>query len=149
MAIDASLAGRTFPPAPPYEVGREKIREFARAIGDDDPAYADPAAARALGHPDVVAPPTFATVLSVRAVEQVLSDPAVGVYFARVVHGEERYRYVRTILAGDVLIATVTVEAVRSVGRHDLVALRTDVTTVDAEPVLTATTTMVVRGEAA
>ena len=149
MAIDASLAGRTFPPAPPYEVGREKIREFARAIGDDDPAYADPAAARALGHPDVVAPPTFATVLSVRAVEQVLSDPAVGVDFARVVHGEERYRYVRTILAGDVLIATVTVEAVRSVGRHDLVALRTDVTTVDAEPVLTATTTMVVRGEAA
>ena len=58
MALDPSFVGRSYPPTRPYEVGREKIREFAAAIGDANPAYTDPAAARALGHPDVIAPPT-------------------------------------------------------------------------------------------
>ena len=52
MALDHSYVGRKYPPTAPYQVGREKIREFAAAIGATDPAYHDPAAARALGHPD-------------------------------------------------------------------------------------------------
>ena len=63
MPLDPSFVGRTYPPTEPYQVGREKIREFAAAIGDANPAYPDPEAARALGHPDVVAPPTFPIVL--------------------------------------------------------------------------------------
>jgi len=74
VALDQSFVGRKYPPTPPYEVGREKIREFADAVGDHNPAYRDPEAARALGHPDVIAPPTFGIVLSARAAAQVIRD---------------------------------------------------------------------------
>jgi acyl dehydratase len=147
MPLDPSFTGRTYPPAEPYAVGREKIREFARAIGDDNPAFSDVASARALGHRDVVAPPTFATVLSIRASERVITDGALGLDFSRVVHGEERYTYDRPITAGDVLVATVTIDAIRSAGGHDLVTLRTEVDTEGGEHVVTATSVLVVRGE--
>ncbi len=75
MPLDQSFVGRTYPPTSPYEVGREKIREFAEAIGDTNPAYTDPEAARALGHPDVIAPPTFPFALTYRAAAQVVEDP--------------------------------------------------------------------------
>ena len=91
MALDQSFVGRTYPPTPPYEVGREKIREFAEAIGDANPAYRDPEAARALGHPDVIAPPTFGIVLSMTAGRQVIADPELGLDYSRVVHGEQRF----------------------------------------------------------
>ncbi len=147
MPLDASLVGRTYPPSPPYEVGREKVREFARALGDPDPAYSDPAAARALGHAEAIAPPTFATVFSIRAAEQLLTDGELGVDFAQVVHGEERYVYTRPIQVGDVLVATVTIEAIRSIGGNDMVTLRTDIDSVAGERVVTATSMLVVRGE--
>ncbi|MCU1618702.1 MAG: Acyl dehydratase, partial [Modestobacter sp.] len=67
MALDPGLVGRSYPPSAVYEVGREKIAEFATALGDPDPVYRDPAAARAAGHLDVIAPPTFAIVLSLGA----------------------------------------------------------------------------------
>ena len=56
MALNAALVGRTYPPTDPYLVGREKVREFADAVGDTNPASHDVAAARALGYSDVVAP---------------------------------------------------------------------------------------------
>ena len=87
--INPALAGRVYPPSPVYEVSREKIAEFATAMGSDDPAHIDPAAARALGHPDVVAPPTFAVIIAQRAEAQVFADPASGVDFSRLVHGEK------------------------------------------------------------
>ena len=59
MPVDDSLIGRTYPPSRVYEVSREKIREFADAIGDASPLYRDPEAAKAHGYPDVIAPPTF------------------------------------------------------------------------------------------
>ncbi len=148
VSINPSLAGRTYPATPPYEVGREKIREFAEAIGDDNPAYVDPAAARKLGHPDVVAPPTFATVLTLRVVESVLADPELGVDWSRVVHGEERYTYAAPIVAGDVLSVVATLESVRSVSGNDLVTLRADVATAEGEPRASAKSMLVVRGEA-
>ena len=87
MALDQSFVGRKYPPTEPYEVGREKIREFADAIGDPNPAYRDADAARALGHPDVIAPPTFAIVLSMRAGAQVVADPALAAVLALVGRG--------------------------------------------------------------
>ena len=147
MPLDPSLAGHRYPPAPPYEVGREKIGEFARAIGDTSPVTTDADAARALGHRDVVAPPTFATVLSLRAMEQVIRDEKLGIDFSRLVHGEERYAYDRPITAGDVLVATVTIDAIRAAGGHDMVTLRTEVETTDGQHVLTATSVLVIRGE--
>ena len=149
MPLDTSFVGRSYPPTPPYEVGREKIREFADAIGDHNPAYRDPEAARALGHPDVIAPPTFGIVLSMRASGQVIGDPELGLDYSRVVHGEQRFVHARPIHAGDRLTVTVTVENIRTAAGNDMVTTRGDVSTVDGEPVFTAHSTLVARGTAA
>ena len=148
MPLDQSFVGRKYPPTPPYEVGREKIREFADAIGDPNPVYRDPAAARALGHPDVIAPPTFPIVLSMRAGAQVVLDPDLGLDYSRVVHGEQRFVYTRPVRAGDRLTVTVSVESIRSAAGNDLLTTRGDIATVDGEPVLTAYSTLVARGTA-
>jgi acyl dehydratase len=148
VALDQSFVGRKYPPTPPYEVGREKIREFADAIGDPNPAYRDVEVARALGYPDVIAPPTFPIVLSMRAGAQVVGDPDLGLDYSRVVHGEQRFVYARPVRAGDRLTVTVSVESIRSAAGNDLLTTRGDVATVDGEPVLTAYSTLVARGTA-
>ena len=147
MAIDPSYAGRTYPPTEPYEVGIEKIREFAAAIGDDNPAYHDREAAKALGHRDVIAPPTFPFVLTFKASRRLIDDPELGIDYSRVVHGEQRFARSRPVTAGDCLTVTVTLESVRSAGGHDMLTSRSDVATVEGEHVATAWSTLVVRGE--
>ena len=107
--------GRTYPPTGAYVVGREKVREFATAIGDANPAYHDVAAAQALGYSDVVAPPTFAFVIAYAGSSQAAMDPELGLDYSRVVHGEQRFAYSRPIVAGDALVATATIEAIRAV----------------------------------
>jgi acyl dehydratase len=139
VPLDQSFVGRTYPPTPPYEVGREKIREFAEAIGDANPAF---------GHPDVIAPPTFGIVLSMTAGRQVIADPELGLDYTRVVHGEQRFMINRPIRAGDRLTVIVTVENIRSAAGNDMITTRGDVTTVDGEPVFTAYSTLVARGTA-
>ena len=147
MPIDPSHAGRTYPPTDPYQVGVEKIREFADAVGDPNPAYRDRAAAVALGHADVIAPPTFPFVLTFKASRRLIDDPELGIDYSRVVHGEQRFAHTRPVRAGDALTVTVTLETVRSAGGHDMLTSRSDVATVDGEPVATAWSTLVVRGE--
>ncbi|PZS18513.1 MAG: hypothetical protein DLM57_06135 [Pseudonocardiales bacterium] len=146
MALDQSFVGRVYPPTAPYEVAREKIREFADAINDPNPAYRDPAAARALGHDDVIAPPTFAIVVTLPAGHQVIDDPDLGIDYSRVVHGEQRFEHVRPVRAGDVLQVVVSVDDIRSAGGNDLVSTRAEVSTVHGEAVLTAFGTLVARG---
>jgi acyl dehydratase len=148
VPLDQSFVGRTYPPTPPYEVGREKIREFADAIGDANPAYRDPEAARALGYPDVIAPPTFGIVLSMTAGRQVVADPDLGLDYSRVVHGEQRFVSSRPVRVGDRLTAVVTVENIRSAAGNDMITTRADVSTVEGEPVFTAYSTLVARGTA-
>lgn len=149
MPIDQSYVGRVYPPTPPYEVGREKIREFADAVNDPNPVYRDPEAARKLGHPDVIAPPTFAVVLTFQAGRQVLNDPDFGIDYSRVVHGEQRFVHTRPIRPGDVLQTVVTVESIRVAAGNEVVTTRSDISTVDGEHVLTAYSTIVARGTAA
>ncbi|MCW2636464.1 MAG: uncharacterized protein JWQ99_2831 [Blastococcus sp.] len=148
MALDRDLVGRSYPPSAVYEVGRGKIAEFAAAVGDDDPVYRDPEAARAAGHPDVIAPPTFAIALTLEAANVVLGDPQVSLDYSRVVHGEQRFTHHRPIRAGDRLVATTTIEAVRSVAGNDMLTTRVDVATDDGEPVCSATSMLVARGTA-
>jgi acyl dehydratase len=145
MALDPSFAGRTYPPTEPYEVGREKIREFADAIGDTHPAYTSREAAAELGHPDVIAPPTFPIVLSMRAMEQVVMDPDLGLDYSRVVHGEQRFSYTRPVRAGDVLTSVVSVETIRSMAGNDMITVRADIATVSGDPVVTARSMLVAR----
>ena len=148
MALDRELVGRSYPPSAVYEVGRGKLAEFAAAIGSDEPVHTDPAAARAAGHPDVIAPPTFAITVTLEAAMIVLDDPDVGIDYSRVVHGEQRFTYHRPIRAGDRLVATTTIDAARSVAGNDLLTARVDLATEDGEPVCTSLSMLVARGEA-
>jgi acyl dehydratase len=146
MGVNPDIAGRVYPPTAVYEVGREKIAEFAAAIGSDDPAHRDPKAARALGHPDVIAPPTFAIILAQRAEAAVVEDPEAGIDYSRVVHGEQRFTHHRPIVAGDRLVGTVHVDGVRVAGGHGMVTTRVEITSEGGEQVSTAVSTIVVRG---
>jgi acyl dehydratase len=146
MGVNPDIAGRAYPPGPVYEVGREKIAEFAAAIGSDDPAHRDPEAARALGYRDVIAPPTFPIILAMRTEGAVVEDPEAGIDYSRVVHGEEKFTHHRPVVAGDRLVATLHVDGVRQAGGHGMVTTRVEIATEAGEPVSTAVSTIVVRG---
>jgi acyl dehydratase len=148
MALNLQYEGRTYPPGPVYEVGVEKVREFARAIGDLNPAYHDVAAARALGYPDVVAPPTFATTITMPATAPAISDPGLGLDYSRVVHGEQRFAYTRPLVAGDRVTVAVTLESLRVAAGNDMVTARCDVTDEHGGHVVTTWGTLVARGTA-
>lgn len=145
--MNPDLAGRTFPPVAPYLVGREKIREFARATFSQSPLSLDPEAARAAGFADVVAPPTFAIVVQESTLQQLLAEPDAGIDFARVVHGDQRFTYTRPIVAGDELTATLTVAGVKSLGGHSMVTAESTMVDGAGAHVVTAVSTLVVRGD--
>ncbi|MEU2515895.1 MaoC family dehydratase N-terminal domain-containing protein [Streptomyces syringium] len=146
MPLDPAFVGRAYPPTAPYEVSREKIREFAEAVGDAHPAYTDPAAARALGHDDVIAPPTFPFTIAHRAADQVVKDPELGLDYSRVVHSEQQFNYTRPLRAGDRVSVVTTVESVRSLGGSDTLGVRGDVIDADGEHVVTVRMRIVARG---
>ena len=145
MALDQSFVGRSYPPSPVYEVGREKIKEFADAIGDDNPLYRDPAAARAAGHPDVIAPPTFTTIVNITAINTIVNDPELGLDYGRMVHGDQKFTYHRPVRAGDRLRVTSHVDEIFSRAGNDFITLRAEIDTEDGEPVITARAQLVVR----
>lgn len=150
MPVNRDCLGRDYPASSTFEVGREQIRRFAEAIGDLHPAYLDPAAAQALGHPDVVAPPTFLTVLNFRyALEGPLADPDLGLDYSLVVHGEQSFTLHRPVRAGDVLTSTQRLAEIKDVGRNEFLVTATEVTDPDGEPVATLSSTIVSRGTAA
>ncbi|CAM5545417.1 hypothetical protein SAVIM338S_04372 [Streptomyces avidinii] len=145
MALDQSFVGRSYPPTDPYEVGREKIREFAVAVGDENPVYTDPDAAKALGHPDVIAPPTFVFAITFAAAGLVVEDPALGLDYSRVVHGDQKFAYSRPVRAGDRLTVTSTIESVKSLAGNDVIDIRGEVHEESGEHVVTAWTKLVSR----
>ena len=146
MGVNAAFTGREYPPDEVYEVGREKIREFAEAVGESHPAHTDPEAARALGYRDVIAPPTFAVIVAQRSEARLVRDPQAGIDFSRVVHGEQRFVHHRPITAGDRLVATLHVDAVREARGNAMVTTRSEIATDTGEAVCTATSMLVVRG---
>jgi acyl dehydratase len=148
VAINPEFAGRTFPPSAPYEISRVKLAEFADAIGDQNPVYRDRSAAVAAGHPDVLAPPTFPIVITLASTGRALSEPGLNLNYAMVVHGEQRFSYVRPLHAGDVVTAQVTIAEIRDVGRNSVMSTTTRIATVDGEHVCTAYSTLVERGGA-
>jgi len=150
VPVNRAFIGREYPASATYEVGREHIRRFAEAIGDLHPAYLDPEAARALGHPDVIAPPTFLTVLNFRfATEGPIADPELGLDYSLVVHGEQTFELHRPVRAGDVLHSVQRVVDVKDAGRNELIQTETEVTAADGERVATLRGTIVSRGSAA
>jgi acyl dehydratase len=145
--VNPELQGRVFPPVAPYLVGREKVREFSRAVFASNPINHDPEAARAAGYADVVAPPTFAVVVQEATLAQLLADPEADIDFSRVVHGDQRFSFSRPIVAGDELTATLTVTSVKSLGGHSMVTSESSVVDAAGAHVVTAISTLVVRGD--
>jgi acyl dehydratase len=126
-------------------VGREKVREFARAVLSESPVHYDVVAAQHAGFADIVAPPTFAVVVQESTLQQLLADPAAGVDFTRVVHGDQRFTFTRSIVAGDELTAWLTITAVKQLGGHSMVTASSEICDADGEHVVTAISTLVVR----
>ncbi len=144
--VNPSYAGRTYPPAPVYQVSREKIREFAAATGDH-PLHTDLAAARAAGYRDLVAPPTMAVIIAQRCEAQLIRDPEADIDFSRVVHGEQAFVHHRPLVAGDEVVAVLHVEKVRDGSKQSMVTTRSELATEGGEPLCTVTSTIVVRGD--
>jgi acyl dehydratase len=147
VPVDAGYAGRVYPPTVAYEVGRTALAAFAEATGATSPVYTEPAAAQALGYPDVIAPPTYAVVVAQRAEAQLVSDPGAGIDFSRVVHAEERFSHRRPIHAGDRLVTVLTVESVLERAGLTFVTTRCDITDEAGAPVCSVWSNLAVRGE--
>lgn len=99
-----------------YEVSREKILEYVTAIGDRNPLHREPSAARAAGYRDIIAPPTFAAVFAMLPFRRALADPAwverSTIEPARLLHGEQRFDFMRPIMPGARLLVQCIVKEV-------------------------------------
>jgi acyl dehydratase len=111
MPVETKAVGRSYPPTF-YAVGREKVKEYAFAVGETNPIYVDVDAARAAGHRDVVAPPMFAVVYSAPALGPAIFDPEVGMNFALMVHGGQEFRWGPLVVAGDEIETSVGVQSI-------------------------------------
>ena len=149
MGVNPAYAGREYPATEPYQVVREKIRDFADAVGAAHGAHRDVGVARSLGYPDVIAPPTFAVVIAQRAEQQLIADPEAGIDFSRVVHAEERFTHHRPIHAGDRLVTVLHVDAITERAGLSMVTTRAEIAADDGAPVATVVSTLAVRGESA
>lgn len=144
MTAGAPPIGKTYEPTT-YAVGREKIVEYALAVGETNPLHLDVAAARAAGHADVVAPPMFAVVFSARALGPALFDPEVGLDFAHMVHGGQEFRWGPLVIAGDEITTTATVKDISVRGGMGFFVFETESVNQRGETVVAGTWTNIVR----
>lgn len=132
MPITAEHVGRSYPPAPPYEVSRAKIAEFAAALRDDNPAFRGT-------HP--VAPPTFAAVIAAQAWDALFADEELGLALNRTMHADQGFTFHRPLRPGDLVVARLSIEKVRNRGPLDMVTVLVDLS-VDGEAVCEARSTL-------
>lgn len=135
--VNQALEGKRYPRTAPYLVGREKLREFARATMLDESLLKD----------EVIAPPTFPVVIQEQSLKLVIEDPEAGLDFSRVVHGEQRFVYQRAIVAGDELTSELMVSSIKSLGGNQMITFNTEIFDAENQLVCTAISTLVVRGE--
>ncbi len=145
VAVNTDVVGKSYPPTL-YAVGREKVREYARAVGESDPLYLDVDAARAAGHADVVAPPMFAVVYAMPAVAQGMFDPEVGIDFSRLVHAGQAFEWGPLVVAGDEISTTVSVKDVSERRGSGFYVFETVSSNQRGETVCTGTWSNIVRG---
>ena len=140
----SDVVGKTYEPTR-YAVGREKVKEYALAVGETEPLYLDEQAARAAGHADVVAPPMFAVVFAGRAMTVPLFDPEVGIDFAHMVHGGQEFRWGPLVIAGDEIETTASVKDISQRGGMGFFVFETVSVNQRGETVCTGTWTNIVR----
>ena len=145
MAVNAEATGKTYPPVE-YEVGKEKIREYAHAVGEDNRVYFDRAAALEAGFRDVVAPPMFAVIYSWGAVALPAVDPDVDLNFAMLVHGGQEFVWGEPVCSGDVISTVASVKDIHEKGGMGFYVFETVSTNQDGAEVVRGTWTNIVRG---
>ena len=145
MPVDTQAAGKAYEPKI-YAVGREKVREFANAVGETNPVHLDVEAARAAGYADVVAPPMFAVVYSAPAMAPAVLDPEVGINLAMMVHGGQEFAWGQPVVAGDEITTRASVKDISERGGKGFYVFETVSTNQDGDTVATGTWTNIVRG---
>lgn len=145
MPVETDAVGRSYPPVV-YAVGREKVREYASAVGETNPLYSDVDAARAAGYADVVAPPMFAVVYAGRAVAPGIFDPDVGINFPMMVHGGQEFVWGPPVVAGDEITTTGSVKDISERGGMGFYVFESTSVNQRGETVATGTWTNIVRG---
>ena len=145
MPVDTQAAGKAYEPKI-YAVGREKVREFANAVGETNPVHLDVEAARAAGYADVVAPPMFAVVYSAPAMAPAVLDPEVGINLAMMVHGGQEFVWGKPVVAGDEITTTASVKDISERGGKGFYVFETVSTNQDGNQTVKGTWTNIVRG---
>ena len=145
MPVDDSAKGKTFP-AHEYDVGREKIKEFAYAVGEDNPVYFDREAAQAAGFRDVPAPPMFAVVYSAGGVGPAILDPEVGMNFMAMVHGGQEFVWGEPVCSGDTISTIAEVKDISEKDGKGFYVFESVSTNQDGQEVVRGTWTNIVRG---
>jgi len=145
MPLNTQAIGKTYEPFV-YAVGREKIREYAAAVGETNPLYFDVDAARAAGYADVVAPPMFAVVYAGRAIAPAIFDPDVGLNFAMMVHGGQEFHWGPLVVAGDEITTTAEVKSIADRGGMGFYVFESVSKNERGDTVCTGTWTNIVRG---
>jgi acyl dehydratase len=145
MPVNTQAVGKTYDPVV-YAVGREKIREYARAVGETDPLHLDLDAARAAGYTDLVAPPMFAVVYSAPAVGPPIFDPEIELNFALMVHGGQEFVWGAPVVAGDEITTTASVKDISEQDGRGYYVFESVSTNQRGEEVCRGTWTNIVRG---
>lgn len=120
--LNPAFIGKTYPESRSYVVGREKVREFATAIGDRNPVFHDVEAARAAGYSDLLAPPTFPFVITMQSLSAAMFDPELGLDYSRVVHGGQRFTYSRPLVAGMEVVVRARIADIAVAGPHEVLS---------------------------
>ena len=145
MAVRVEAIGKTYAPLT-YAVGREKVREYASAVGETNPLYLDVGAARDAGHADVVAPPMFAAVYQAPSIAPAMFDPDVGIDFSRIVHGAQEFEWGPLVVAGDEITSTATIKDIHERGGMGFYVFEVDSDNQRGDRICTGTWTTIVRG---
>ena len=145
MTVNTETIGKTYEPAT-YTVGREKIREYANAIGAENPVHHDADAAKAAGYRDLVAPPMFCVVYSSRAMGPAVLDPEVGINFATMVHGGQVFEWGEPVCAGDEITTFAKVTEIYEKDGKGFYVFESVSSNQDGDETVRGTWTNIVRG---
>lgn len=147
MALSPDIVGMTYRYPDHYEVGREKIREYAAAVKNEDAAYFDEAAAHDLGHEAILAPLTFVSTFGYRAQMAFFAHANIPIMDEKMIQAEQGFRLLRPIQAGDKLYCDLVIHELRQAFGADVLVLRSRISNQHGQTVQEDYTTMAGRSE--
>jgi acyl dehydratase len=147
MGLNQELKGKEYQEVD-FVVDRDRVLQFADAIGEDDPIFRDPEAGRSAGYHGQLTPPTFVTVMQIMTSGQVVMDQELGLNYALVVHGEQEYEWHRPVRVGDKLKATPRIADIYARGPNEFLVIEAEIRDESGETVVVARSTLLSRGTA-